>query len=384
MKYLAFIIFFTVFFSVYTAGNYYVYIRTYQAWPFNGWPKTLLTFLFFILWASFIISRFTGNTNLFSLHHTLTWISSFWLVAVFYFFCFILIVDLVRLSDLWLHFLPHANTLKYFELKTFTLSLITLLVAIIVVAGHFNALHTRVVNIEIDTRKPLNDTSGLKIVAVSDIHLGTLIGKTRLTRLTDTINALQPDMIVIAGDMLDEAQAPIMKEDIGAPLRKLKAPLGVYAIPGNHEYIGGIKQATEYIESLGIILLKDTVVMPDSSFYLIGRDDIQANNFGHHHRKELKTLVDNIDKEKLIIVLDHQPYKFDEAVENKIDLQISGHTHDGQFWPFNYLIGSMFEISHGYLKKANTNFYVSSGFGTWGPPVRVATKPEIVVIRIRR
>jgi uncharacterized protein len=383
MKYLGFIIFFTVFFSIYTAGNYYVYSRASQAWPFSGWPKTIFSFVFFILWASFIVSRFTGNTNYFVFHHTLTWIGSFWLIAVFYFLLLVVIIDLVRLTNAWLHFLPHPNTLKYFEQKTFALSISVIVVFIIVLAGHINAIKTRVTTLELTTNKILEGNKELVIVAISDIHFGTLIGKNRLEKLTDTVNNLQPDLIVLAGDLLDEAQAPILKEDIGAPLKKLKAPLGVYAILGNHEYIGGVKTAQNYINSLGIQLLKDSIVMPDTSFYLIGRDDIQATRFSNHSRKPLDSLLKGIDKSKLLILLDHQPYYLADAEKNLIDLQISGHTHDGQFWPFNYIVASMFEISYGFYTKGNTNFYISSGYGTWGPPVRIATTPEIVKIILR-
>jgi len=379
LKLISFVIFFSIVFSIYSVGNYYVYTRASQAWPFNGWPRTLFNIAFFILWISFIVSRFTGNTELYNTHYLLSWIGSFWLISILYFLIIVLFFDLLRLSNLWFHFLPKPNTLKHFELKTLALSISFFVVVVVILAGHLNAIKTRITEVDIVSDKPLKGRSELTLVSVSDIHMGVLIGKERIQKMVDTINQMKPDIIILAGDILEEGQAPIFKFDIGSPLKELKAPLGVYAIPGNHEYIGGIKTAKQYITSLNINWLQDTVVSPDTSFYLIGRNDRQDNA----HRKSLKDLLVGIDSSKYTILLDHQPHNLKEAFDNHIDFQISGHTHSGQFWPFTHLINSIYELSHGYLKKGNTNYYVSSGFGTWGPPVRICTTPEIVVIRVK-
>jgi predicted MPP superfamily phosphohydrolase len=383
MKMLGFIIFFTVFFSVYTAGNFYVFMRSYHALSLQGWQNILFISGFAFLWLSFIVSRFTGHTQLFTLHHVLTWAGSFWLVIVFYAFLLVLSVDIVRLFNLMFHFLPEKGSIEYIQLKKTVFWIGSVLILLVVAIGHINAIMTKVNRIEIVSSKNVNNRKSLKVGLASDIHLGTLVGKYRLEKMMRLMNQEKPDIILLAGDLLDEAQEPILNEDIGAPLRKLHAPLGVFAVPGNHEYIGGIKQASEYIKSLGIKLLKDSVDMPEKNIIIVGRDDIQANRFdGSYKRKQLKELVLNLDSSNFIILMDHQPYKLEEADLNNIDLQVSGHTHHGQFWPFNYITKAIFEVSRGYKKKGDTHIFVSTGFGSWGPPVRIGNRPEIAIINV--
>ncbi len=128
--------------------------------------------------------------------------------------------------------------------------------------------------------------------------------------------------------------------------------------------------------------MKDNTVLIRNSFYLVGRDDRDASRFNGTQRKELTELMHNIDLSKPIILLNHQPYNLQESAINKIDLQLSGHTHHGQFWPFNFLTSHIFEVSRGYLQKGSFQIYVSTGFGTWGPPVRLGNRPEIVILEI--
>lgn len=380
---LGFVIFFTIFFSVYTAGNFYVFIRGMQALSLSGWLNVLYISVFVLLWLSFIVSRFTGHTQLFTLHHVLTWTGSFWLVIIFYAFLLVLAIDIVRVFNLIFHFLPEKNSIEYLSLKKYTFYIGSGVVLLLVLYGHLNAIMTRVHKVEISSYKAIEGRTSLKIGLATDIHLGTLVGKYRLEKLVRLMDQEKPDIILLAGDLLDEAQEPILNEDIGAPLKNLKAPLGVYAVPGNHEYIGGIKQASAYIKSLGINLLKDSVDMPAKKIIIVGRDDIQASSIdGSHKRKQLNELLFNLDTSNFIIMMDHQPYKLDDAVLNHIDLQVSGHTHHGQFWPFNFVTSAIFEVSRGLVQKGNTHIFVSTGFGTWGPPVRIGNKPEIAIIKV--
>jgi hypothetical protein len=162
-------------------------------------------------------------------------------------------------------------------------------------------------------------------------------------------------------------------------LLKLEAPLGVYAITGNHEFIGGVERTTDYLASHGLTLLRDTCVHIAGSFYVAGREDRDKLRFTGVKRNELDELLNGIDKSQPIILLDHQPWELDKAQQAGIDLQISGHTHHGQLWPWGYLTQKIFEVSRGYKQKGDSHFYVSTGYGTWGPPVRTGNRPEIMV-----
>ncbi len=262
---------------------------------------------------------------------------------------------------------------------------ITLLISIVAVSsllfyGYINAKSPKLVKMELKVDKNGGKYQKLRIAMASDIHLGTIIHNGSLTKLTKTINQENPDIILLPGDLIDESLGPILKFDIGAPLRNLKAPLGVWAVPGNHEHIGDFDVSTNYLKSLNIHLLVDEFALVDSSFYVVGRDDKDVDKFSKKRRKPLKSVIADIDPSKPVLLMDHQPYNLQESMSQKVDLQLSGHTHNGQFWPFNLITSRIFELSWGYLKKENTHYYVSSGYGSWGPPIRIGSTPEIVII----
>ena len=383
MKQLVMIIFFTVFFGVYFAANYYIFIRGWQTLPDIMFLKSIYISLFILFVFAFIIGRFTDHISLTVLNHFFIWIGSFWLGAMLYFFLTVLVVDLIKLSNYGFHFLPIQETNVYSKIKFLALIVSIGITAMLLFFGFINANKTRITRLEIHTDKIISDKETLKIVAVTDIHLGTLIGKGRLIKLTELVNKQNPDIIILAGDILDEIQTPILHENIGEPLRKLYAPMGTFAITGNHEYIGGINRAVKYIESLGIRLIRDTSIEIGDKLVLIGREDKDIKRFTGKSRKTKEELMANIDISKFLVLLDHQPFELQKTVDLKIDLQISGHTHHGQLWPFNYITDAVYELSYGFLKKGSTHFYVSSGFGTWGPPIRIGTIPEIAVITIK-
>jgi len=175
-----------------------------------------------------------------------------------------------------------------------------------------------------------------------------------------------------------------LRKNLGRHIQEIRTPLGVYAITGNHEYIGGIQYTLPYLKGINIRMLVDEVVTLPNGIQLVGREDRDSRRMGgEHHPIDLKGLTVGLDHSKPVIVMNHQPFHLDEAVEAGADLHLSGHTHNGQLWPLNYLTDAIFELSWGMKKKGNTVFYVSSGFGSWGPPVRVGNYPEVVVFNIK-
>jgi len=143
-----------------------------------------------------------------------------------------------------------------------------------------------------------------------------------------------------------------------------------------------VSNAVKYIESKNIKVIRDTAYLIDNSFYLSGREDKDIVRFTHKNRKPLKDILSEVDHQLPVILMDHQPFGLNQAVENGVDLQLSGHTHHGQFWPINFITKKIYEVSWGYLLKGKTHIYVSCGYGTWGPPVRIGSKPEIVHFKI--
>jgi predicted MPP superfamily phosphohydrolase len=256
-------------------------------------------------------------------------------------------------------------------------------VALIVIAGFINALKPRVKTLDLEIHKNVNPMKALNIVVASDIHLGTLICKSRLERIVEKINSLNPDLVLLPGDVVDEDLGPVIRENLGEMLRTIWSKYGVIAITGNHEYIGGVEEACQYLTDHGITMLRDSSMKIDNSITIVGREDASIKQFAYTRRKSLEELMENVDTSRPVILMDHQPFRLEEAGKNGVDLQLSGHTHHGQLWPFNFVTKKVYELSWGYKKKGNTHFYVSSGVGTWGPPIRTGNRPEIVNIRLR-
>ncbi len=303
----------------------------------------------------------------------ITFIGFSYMLVMIYLLLSFLMTDVIRLANLLVHFAPAG--MKVFRFWAFLLTLSGIAVAMVI--GNYKFNHPEIVTLDIRPEKPLQNKQ-LKIVAASDIHLGVSIDKKRLKKYVDLINAQHPDIVLFAGDVSDNATLPLIHQQMAEELLQIKAPLGVYAISGNHEYYAENPYSTaEYLKTAGIITLRDSAVLINNSFYIVGRDD-KTN----HKRKELAEVVTGLDKNKPLILLDHQPYHLQDAQKNGIDLQISGHTHNGQFFPGNLFVKRMYELGHGYRKIGKTHYYVSSGLGLWGPQYRIGTQSELVVINL--
>jgi predicted MPP superfamily phosphohydrolase len=208
------------------------------------------------------------------------------------------------------------------------------------------------------------------------------VGRSRLDHIVEKVNSLNPDLVLLPGDIVDEDLAPVIRQNLGESLRQIRARLGVYAVTGNHEHIGGVEEACAYLMEHNITVLRDQSVKVGGSVFLVGREDRSAGQFAGVRRKSLTELMTSVDPDYPVILMDHQPFGLEEASGQGIDLQISGHTHAGQLWPINYIVDSIYDLPWGYKKAARTHFYVSNGAGTWGPPVRIGNRPEIVRIRL--
>ncbi len=224
------------------------------------------------------------------------------------------------------------------------------------------------------------------MVAVSDLHLGIIVDNHRLAELVTMINDLNPDIILLPGDIVDGDILPFIEQNMAETWHRLKPHFGIYAALGNHDYIGGQSANTiSRLEQTGIKVLRDEVVLMENSFYLVGREDVYGSFFNGNEQKTLASIMAGIAQEpqKPVIVLDHQPVHLDEPWEQEVDLQLSGHTHRGQLAPLSLITEHIFEVDHGYLCKGQLQIIVSSGFGTWGPPIRVGSRPEILDILIK-
>ncbi len=228
---------------------------------------------------------------------------------------------------------------------------------------------------------------GLKIVQITDLHIGPITDGGWLGQIVAKVNALKPDVIVVTGDLVDGSIEKL--GHLVAPIKGLTAPLGVYFITGNHEYYHGVEPWCAHIAGLGLRVLRNERVSiaagaQRGSFDLAGVDDWSSRRFpGQGH--DLPKALAGRDPDKALVLLAHQPAAIDEAAAHGVDLQLSGHTHGGQIWPFNYAVQLQQPYLEGFHRHRDTatQIYVSSGTGFWGPPMRLGTSAEITDITLR-
>ena len=224
------------------------------------------------------------------------------------------------------------------------------------------------------------ELSGYTVVQLSDIHVGATVGRGFVERIVRQANSLDPDMIVITGDLVDgsvEVLAPLV-----APLAGLRARDGVWFATGNHEYYSGAPAWVAHLSAMGIGVLRNerVPIRGDGGFDLAGTDDYTAASFGNGHGQNIPRALDGRDPGRPVLLLAHQPRSFPEAAAHSVDLQLAGHTHGGQIFPFHFLTRSVQPYLSGLHRVGASAIYVSRGTGYWGPPMRLGAPPEITRI----
>jgi len=224
--------------------------------------------------------------------------------------------------------------------------------------------------------------NGFSIVQLTDIHIGAILGRGFAQNLVDRTNRLSADMVVITGDMVDGAAEDLLDEV--TPFADLSARHGVYFVTGNHDHYAGVDRWCQVFEEMGLIPLRNTRIMVgegDDRFYLAGVDDHNPALADGDHTAHQAALGDR-QKDLPTILLAHDPVTFPLAVQHGVDLQLSGHTHGGQLWPFTYLVRLAKKYVVGHYQQDASQLYVSRGTGFWGPPMRLFAPSEITVVTI--
>jgi predicted MPP superfamily phosphohydrolase len=341
--------------------------------------RLLYFIIFIVLAATFIAGKFLEASHSSVLSDILNIIGGFWMAFMLYGFLFLFLSDLISLILRISGVISSGNIMQYRKWAyILTISLSFMLIA----GGFINALIPKVKKYDIVINKSAGEVRELKIAAVSDIHLGSIIRKRSMIKLSRILESLKPDLVLLLGDIVDGEIGPVLRGDLLKYFTCPRCNDGLLAITGNHEFIGGAKKTIPYIESKGIRILKDEIVEIEGGIQFIGRLDRDSQRFFGKTRLPLSDLVKKTDASKPIILLDHQPIDLNEPEKYGIDLQLSGHTHNGQMWPLNYITGMIYELSYGYKKKGNSQFIVSSGFGLWGPRVRSGSRSEILLLNI--
>lgn len=363
--------FFLTLFFFYLTANVYAAVRIYQLIPVNAWVRIVVTGIFVLGFASLLVFFRFGEAMPVGAAGFFYRFGTSWMIAFLYVFMLILLVDLFRIINCFTPVAGRETVRAIFHHNAMTAFAGLGITALILLYGNRQYHNKKRSHITIKTEKI---DKPVRIVGISDLHLGYTISKKELSRWVEMINAENPDMVIIGGDLVDNQLRPVWTHSLDKELLKIKAPLGIYACTGNHEYISGIKNSADFYTRSGITLLRDSIFQTNG-ITIIGREDHSRKN-----RKPLSELVRNSDKHTFSILLNHQPYVLDEAVREGIDFQFSGHTHRGQVFPASLIADKIFELSQGYLRKGNTHFYVSSGLGIWGGKFRIGTRSEYLVL----
>ena len=308
---------------------------------------------------------------------------SFHMVVMLYGFLGVVLVDLVRLANAFFSFLPKSFTERPGAAGLVLFVVIAGSTAAAIIGGAINAARPRTVELAWSIPKKAGPLDRVTVVLLSDLHLGSLVGRGRLEKTVARINALEPDIVLMPGDIVDESVTEKIEAGFSEVMRRIRAPLGVFAVPGNHEFYSGLDRNLACLRACGISVLEDEAVLIAGAFVVAGRRDPSALRPGETRVPILGILSrSGLDLSRPVVLLDHQPARLEQASEAGVDIQLSGHTHAGQLFPLDIINKKVWELNWGALRKGETRYYVTSGVGTWGPPVRTGSRPEIVRLRL--
>jgi len=372
---LTFILFLIVIIAVYSLLNYYFIRKQRNILTAGSLPLLLLRlFLVTVIFtpvATFIFSYkelpvpaavfgFTGYS---------------WLAFLFIFLIIHGVIDIALFIAERAGYDPPEHLARRVLIVTLTVSIGMLMY------GYFESDVLTTERVLIETTKLPPDIEQVKIMQVSDIHFSPLISVSRARQIRDIAEKEKPDIIISTGDFLDRAIRD--SDDVAAVMKSIRAPHGKFAVTGNHEFISGVDESIAFIEKSGFTMIRDAVVTV-RSINLAGLDDISAERFGMVRERTERQVLEKADRSLYTILLKHQP-KVVKDNFGLFDLQLSGHTHGGQIFPFTFIVKLIYPYLCGmYELGGGSRLYVSRGTGNWGPPVRILSPPEVTIFEIRR
>lgn len=376
----------------------YIYWFGWKGLPDKKYIKIPYTLIFIAELIIYFIGFFTSKYLSFDALHTLAWIGTTWMLFTIYMTVLLLVYELAKFINkkkkifTSIDFKAKKTRLIYFVSAL-------LIVCVVMIHGNYRFHNPVVTEMDLTIDKHSPEVKNLRIVVATDVHAGYLIDKNMISKYVDLIMAQKPDLILLVGDIIDYDIKSLYEQRMETEFLRLKAPYGVYASTGNHEYIELSEAKDEKIiwlsEQAGMTVLRDTAVLVANSFYIVGREDDMCKT-----RKKLPEIMQGVDKNLPIIIMNHEPHHLDEEVNAGADIALYGHTHNGQFFPNNLIMSLssaiyntgiisrdkkfrfMYELPYGYKKKGDTHIYVSSGLGLAGPQYRVGTISELVVLNV--
>jgi hypothetical protein len=382
MRISGFIVFLLIALGLFGLSHYYLLRRLSRALPPAGWVRGMAFGLVIAGALTFLVGRFffgrlTGPAVeafiVAGYIYLALWLVTLWLTLAY---------DALRILDRGLRFFPQGVRADAAAGGGLAFRFIVGAAVLLCLLGAWNAARPRLRSETVEIAKSARDLSSMKIVVVSDLHLSPVLRCRFLDRILARVKALDPDLVLLPGDIVGE-DTPLRDRDrIAAAFGNLQPRFGVFACTGNHEYYGDLERNLDTLRRGGVQVLQDETATIAGAISLVGRKDRTVKRMGGT-RDSLKTITSGLNVAAPLIVMDHQPVGLNEAVEAGVDLLICGHTHNGQMIPITQINKFVYEINWGLRRKGATAIDVTSGAGTWGPPVRIGTIPEIVQITLR-
>jgi uncharacterized protein len=383
---LSFALFFTLMLAVMGGVHYYAWTRLVRDLALPPSQQRLLTVGFVVLFALVPLSFFVRRTSS-VLATPVVWVASIWIGVLLLLLVTLVAGDVIRgLATVGSRLMgtPPADPERRVALsRLFALVVVGLTGGLTLWAVRSGLARVAVREVDVRLRRLPKELDGTTIVQLTDVHVGTTIRRDFIEEIVERTNALNPDVIAITGDLVD-GSVEDLREHV-APLGQLKARFGVYFVTGNHEYYSGADEWIAELTRLGIRVLRNERVVvggPAASFDLCGIDDAQAAQFGGDHGADLARACQGRDPTRELVLLAHQPRAVFEAEKHGVGLQLSGHTHGGQIWPWKYMVRLQQPVVSGLATFGETQVYVSNGTGYWGPPMRLAAPAEITRVRL--
>ena len=377
-----FIIFLSIFILLYASLHFYFYIKCVKSFRFFELHRLWFIFTLSLLLLSPILLNLFQNYKIGVFGYSLSYLGYLWMAFIFLFFsiqvCFDLLAGLLAFIGSRIH-------LSIFSIKWFTghppvFFLTLFLIFVVLVYGHFEVRSIRIEKISLEFDCMPQEMRKFRIVQISDIHFSIINKKELAEKIVRQINQLEPDLVVCTGDLIDRDLQD--EEAVIARLNAVKARYGKYAVTGNHEFYTGIEKATAFTTQAGFKMIRNQVIPVTGWMNLIGVDDPAGRSFHPASYLREDELLKNIPSGKMNILLKHQPIVNPNS-RDLFTLQLSGHIHKGQIFPFSLITALLYRYPSGYFELSpKSHLYVSRGTGTWGPPIRFLAPPEITVIEI--
>ena len=374
------ILFLLVYLSIYGGVHIYAFLKLKRGLTLGLPAYSILAIFMILMVVAPIVVRISERYGYEAFARGLAYVGFTWMGLIFIFISASFFFDIYRLFHFLARMLTQSPLAGFtFSLKNFC-TLAILFSCVVVIYGYYEALHIRTEYVTVKTSKIPEKIGRLRVAQISDVHLGLIVGRSRLKRILKQVKDARPDILVSTGDLVDGQMDDL--ETLTDLFQNIPTKYGKFAITGNHEFYAGLNRALAFTEKAGFTILRGEGKTVSNFLNVAGVDDPARGSYSQDGAVSEKVLLEKLPREKFTLFLKHQPVISSDSLE-MFDLQLSGHTHKGQIFPFN-LVTKLYYRMHTGLSKINGNtlLYVSRGSGTWGPPVRFLSPPEVTVIDI--